>query len=231
MSRLKNNVVVEYIHHSCFTVEIGDKFLVFDYYKGDINLKDRDIYVFSSHGHDDHYNPEILNWKKDFEKIHYIFSNDINIEESENISLMGPYKERTIDDLKVRTFGSTDKGVSFLVNVEGINIFHAGDLNWWYWDDDSEKEKMDMENSFKKKVQRIKDTDVDIDMAFFPVDPRLGEYFHLGGEYFIKEIKPKHFFPMHAWDKYEISQKFIHKCPQSYTNIVDIEHDNQVFEL
>ena len=229
MSKL--NVAIEHIRHSGFTVETDDKFLVFDYYKGDINLKDKDIYVFSSHDHGDHFNPIILDWKKDFENIHYILSNDIEIEEEENITLMGPYKEVAIDDLNIKTFGSTDKGVSFLVSVDGINIFHAGDLNWWYWDDDTEKEKIDMENSFKKKIQRIKDTGIEIDIAFFPVDPRLEEYFHLGGEYFIEEIKPKYFFPMHAWDKYEISQNFIHKIDNSLTTIVDIEHNNQVFKF
>ena len=229
MSRL--NVIVEYIHHSCFTVEFEDKLLVFDYFKGDINLKDKDIYVFSSHDHGDHFNPVVLDWENDFENLHYILSNDIDVEETENITFMGPYKEKAINDINVRTFGSTDKGVSFLVSIDGISIFHAGDLNWWYWDDDTKKEKMDMENSFKKKVQRIKDTGLTIDIAFFPVDPRLEEYFHLGGEYFINEINPKYFFPMHAWDKYEISQKFIHKMGSVSTNIVDIAHNNQIFEL
>lgn len=227
----KLNVVVEHIEHSGFTVEIGEKLLVFDYYKGDINLKDKDIYVFSSHDHGDHFNPIILDWNENFKNIHYILSNDIEVEEAENITLMGPYKEKTIHNINIRTFGSTDKGVSFLVSVDGINIFHAGDLNWWYWDDDTEKEKIDMENSFKKKVQRIKDAGLNIDVSFFPVDPRLEEYFHLGGKYFIEEIKPKYFFPMHAWDKYEVSQKFIHKIGSISTNIVDIEHHNQVFKL
>lgn len=227
----KLNVVVEYIKHSGFTVEIGDKFFIFDYYKGDIEIKDKEIYVFSSHDHGDHYNPTILDWMNKFERIHYVLSNDIDVEERENISLMGPYKEKLINDVNIKTFGSTDKGISFLVSVDGINIFHAGDLNWWYWDDDTEKEKIDMENSFKKKVQRVKDSGLDIDIAFFPVDPRLEEYFHLGGEHFIKEINPKYFFPMHAWDKYEISQKFIHKMTGVSTNIVDIKHDNQIFEL
>ena len=163
-------MVLEYISHGGFTGEVGDKFLVFDYYKGDINLKGKYIYVFSTHDHGDHYNPKILDWKKDFQNIHYIFSNDINVEEAENITHMGPYKEKTIDDIKIKTFGSTDKGVSFLVSVDGINIFHAGDLNWWYWDDDTEKEKIDMENSFKKKVQRLRDHKLDIDIAFFPVE-------------------------------------------------------------
>ena len=247
----KLDVIVQHINHSCFTVEFDRKILVFDYFKGDIDLKDKDIYVFSSHDHGDHFNPVVLDWEESCSSIQYIFSNDIVVEPKENIHFLGPYKEKTIDFINIKTFGSTDKGVSFLVSVDGISIFHAGDLNWWYWDDDTEKEKMDMENSFKKKVQRIKDTGLNIDMAFFPVDPRLEEYFHLGGEYFINEINPKYFFPMHAWDQYAISQKFIHKigrkkgkgthlykavelseeCPQLYTNIVDIAHHHQVFEL
>ncbi|MDR7871143.1 MAG: MBL fold metallo-hydrolase [Tissierellaceae bacterium] len=227
----KLNLTVEYIHHSCFTVEIGDKILVFDYFKGDINLKDKEIYVFASHDHGDHFSPKILEWKKDFKNINYILSDDIKVEEDENITFMAPYKEKTINNIKIKTFGSTDKGVSFLVSVDGVNIFHAGDLNWWYWDDDTELEKINMENSFKIKVKRLKESGIDIDLAFFPVDPRLEEYFHLGGQYFIEEIKPKYFFPMHAWDKYEISKKFIHKMNEKDSFIVDIQHDNQVIKL
>ena len=227
----KLNAVIEYIAHSSFTVEIGDRILVFDYYKGDLNLKDKNIYVFASHGHGDHFNPVILDWEKDFKKINYILSNDIEAGNRDNIISTGPYKEISTDDVRIKTFGSTDLGVSFLVTVDGLNIFHAGDLNWWYWDDDTNKEKMDMENSFKKKIQRIKDSKLDIDIAFFPVDPRLGEYFHMGGEYFINEISPKYFFPMHSWDKYGICKEFIHKVDHPYTKIVDIKHKNQIFEL
>lgn len=227
----KLNVTVEYIHHSCFTVEIGDKILVFDYYKGDINLKDKNIYVFSSHNHGDHFKPVIFEWERDYANIQYILSDDIVAEDKENIRFMRAYKKTTVNDVKVETFGSTDQGVSFLVTVDGVNIFHAGDLNWWYWDDDTDSEKIDMENSFKIKIKRIKESGKKLDLAFFPVDPRLGEYFHLGGEYFIKEIQPKYFFPMHSWDNYDISQKLIHKIDSASTKIVDIKHKNQIITL
>lgn len=226
----KLNAIIEYIHHSCFTVEIDEKLLVFDYYKGDISLKDK-VYVFASHNHEDHFNPITLDWKKDNKNIHYILSDDIEVKDDENIVLMRPYKTKIINDIRIKTFGSTDKGVSFLVSIDGINIFHAGDLNWWYWDDEPESEKIDMENSFKIKIKRIKKLGIDIDIAFFPVDPRLVEYYHLGGEYFIKEIKPKYFFPMHFWEKYGIIQDFIHKVDSKYTKTVDIKHNNQIFEL
>lgn len=229
----KLNVTVNYIAHSGFTVETENIVLIFDYFKGQVDIEDRDkdIYVFSSHGHRDHFNPIVLDWKKDFKNIHYILSKDIDVEEDNSITLMGPYKEYFIDGLRIKTFGSTDQGVSFLVSVDGLNIFHAGDLHWWYWERYSEIEKINMENSFKIKVKRLKNSGLDIDIAFFPVDPRLEDNFHLGGEYFISEIRPKYFFPMHSWDKYEIIDDFIHKVASPYTKIVDINHKNQNFKL
>lgn len=227
----KLNVIVEYIYHSCFIVKLNRKTLVFDYYRGEINLKDKDIYVFASHNHKDHFNPKVLNWEKNYENVYYIFSNDIKVDKEKNILFMAPYKEKTIRDLKIKTFGSTDQGVSFCVSVDDINIFHAGDLNWWYWDDDTDLEKINMENSFKIKIKRLKESDIDIDIAFFPVDPRLSDYFHLGGEYFINEIRPKYFFPMHSWGKYAIYKKFIQKLNNNGTKIMDIQHKNQIFEL
>ncbi|MFY9214596.1 MAG: MBL fold metallo-hydrolase [Tissierellaceae bacterium] len=229
----KLNVTVNYIAHSGFAVETENRVLIFDYFKGQVDIEDRDkdIYVFSSHGHRDHFNPIVLDWKKDFKNIHYILSKDIDVEEDNSITLMGPYKEYFIDGLRIKTFGSTDQGVSFLVSVDGLNIFHAGDLHWWYWERYSEIEKINMENSFKIKVKRLKNSGLDIDIAFFPVDPRLEDNFHLGGEYFISEIRPKYFFPMHSWDKYEIIDDFIHKVASPYTKIVDINHKNQNFKL
>lgn len=41
------------------------------------------------------------------------------------------------DVLRVHAFGSTDVGISFLVEAEGKKIFHAGDLNNWHWMDES----------------------------------------------------------------------------------------------
>ena len=231
----KLDLIVEYINHSSFTVKVDNQILIFDNYKGDANLKDEDkdknISVFASHSHWDHFDSIILDWREDFKNIQYILSNDILIEDKEGITFIGPYKEVDINNIKVRTFGSTDKGVSFLVSLAGVNIFHAGDLNWWHWDDDKEMEKINMENSFKIKVDRIKNSGLDIDIAFFPVDPRLEDFFHIGGEYFIRELKPKYFFPMHLWDNYGIIEKFIHKIGDLPTIIVDIKHKNQIFEL
>ncbi|HLR21653.1 MAG TPA: hypothetical protein VK087_06570 [Tissierellaceae bacterium] len=226
---MKNlDVIVEHIYHSGFTVETKNHFLVFDYYKGDIELKDKKIYVFSTHGHKDHFNPEILDWEKDHD-IEYIFSDDIDSLKKENIHYIGHYQSLNLDDLEIKTYSSTDLGISILVRVDGISIFFAGDLNWWYWEDDDDEEKISMEKAFKIKVERIVGQDIDI--GFFPVDPRLEDYYHLGGEYFINKTHPKYFFPMHFGDKFDTSQRFINKIGDIPTKILDVDKRNQIFKL
>lgn len=220
------NVKVEYIFHSGFTVETKDHFLVFDYYKGDLDLKDKKTYVFVTHSHEDHFNPSILDLEGD---IRYIFSDDVEVDSQRDISFMKAYKNLSLDDLEIKTYSSTDLGVSFLVKVDGISIFFAGDLNWWYWNNDSQKEKDSMEYLFKKKIGRIEGEKIDI--AFFPVDPRLEENYYMGGEYFINELKPHYFFPMHFGDNYSKVESFIHKMEDQDTKVVSIDHKNQVFEL
>lgn len=225
----KLNVKIEHIIQSCFTIETEEHFLVLDYYAGVIELsKTKNNYIFVTHGHGDHYTPEIFNWKAD--KIKYILSSDIDINrDDKKIYIMNPDELLQVDDLKIQTFGSTDLGLSFLINVDGRSVFHAGDLNWWHWNNDSLAEQKEEEIAYKNEIAKIKGHKIDI--AFFPVDPRLEENFYLGGEYFINEIQPKCFLPMHFGDKYNSSNEFIHKIKNSPTKIVDITNKNQIIKL
>lgn len=220
----KLDVKVEYIFNSGFTVETKNHFLIFDYYKGDINFSNKKTTVFVTHGHADHYNPQIFNFKGD---IDYVISDDLKVEQ--NVNYVKPGSEIKLNDIDIKVFGSTDLGVSILVCVDNLNIFHAGDLNWWYWENDSDEEKSDMEKQFKAEIDKIKDND--IDLAFFPVDPRLGEAFSKGGEYFIDEVSPKYFVPMHFGDNYDATTSFIHKIKKSSCIINEITKRNQVINL
>ena len=217
-------VKIEYIFNSGFTVETKNHFLIFDYYKGDINLSSKKTTVFVTHGHADHYNPEIFNFKGD---IDYVVSDDLKLDQ--NVNYVKPGSEIKLNDMDIKVFGSTDLGVSLLISVDNLNIFHAGDLNWWYWENDSDQEKLDMEKQFKDEITKIKGHDVDL--AFFPVDPRLGQAFGKGGEYFINEISPKYFVPMHFGDNYEATTNFVHKMKDSSCNISEIKNKNQIISI
>ncbi|MDY0235808.1 MAG: MBL fold metallo-hydrolase [Gudongella sp.] len=227
---MKNNdITVEYIFHSGFTLETNEYFFVFDYFKGDIELPDKPVIVFVSHGHPDHLNEEIFKWPIFHKDITYILSDDITATASDSIRLLGPYEQIDYLNLKIKTFGSTDLGVSFLIQTDGINIFFAGDLNWWHWKNDPDEENIQMEKSFKYEIDKIKGENVDI--AFFPVDPRLEESYYLGGEYFINKIKPKYFFPMHFGDNYEMIDAFINIMKISGTKIVKISNRNEKIKI
>lgn len=218
---------IEYIFNSGFTLETENHFLIFDYYKGELNLSNKKMTVFVSHGHEDHYNSKIFDLKGN---INYVLSDDIKLDNSlDNLTFVKADSSLKVDDLDIKVFGSTDLGVSFLISVDGLDIFHAGDLNWWYWENDEPKEKEKMERDFKVEIEKLKGSN--IDLAFFPVDPRLEDAFSKGGEFFINELSPRNFLPMHFGDNFDTTTRFIHKMKGSTTNIVEITKQNQIISL
>lgn len=226
-----NNLSLQYINHSGFLIETDNKQFVFDYYKGSVSLLDKKTYVFSSHAHLDHYNPQIFEWQKNHE-IQYILSSDIEEDHPlpqsrDNIRIISPYQEIDIDDIKVKAYGSTDEGVSFLLHFNGINIFHAGDLNWWHWWEDTLEGIEAAEKMFKEEISLIKGEAIHI--AFFPVDPRLEKYYALGAKYFIENVHPQILVPMHFGEDYKVIKQFVDEMRDCPTRILEISHEGQRF--
>lgn len=228
------NIEIKYLYHSGFTVETDKRLIVFDFYQGSVNFRDKKTYIFVSHNHSDHYNPEIFEWQKKHPGVQYILSYDICGDtdiplEKDNITFISPYEEKQIDDIKIKAYSSTDEGVSFLVQCDGINIFHAGDLNWWYWADDTPEEINTAEKGFKEEIAKIKGERIDI--AFFPVDPRLQDNYCLGSEFFINEINPRYFIPMHFWDDHEVVGQFRDRMKASSTQVIEFTQRGQEIRL
>lgn len=222
-------VKTQYIHHSCYTIEIENYFLIFDYFEGDLDIpKDKNVYFFVSHVHSDHYNPRIFNHFQYVKK--YILSSDIKTD-MKNTIFVEPNQSIVVDDMKITTLDSTDAGVAFIVNIFGKNVFFAGDLNDWYWEmEDTLEQKNEMHKRFSFEIDKLKD--IDIDIAFFLVDPRQAGQYDLGGKQ-ILSLKPKYFLPIHFWENYEITTKFKQVYAPVYkdTKIYDIQHKNQIIEL
>lgn len=223
------NIKIKYLYHSGFLVETDQNLLLFDYYQGSAEslIKEslKNIVIFSSHSHPDHFNPVILEWQKDRPDIQYILSHDINVSQTiKNLNFLAPFEKLEIGNLKIKAYNSTDLGVSFLVQDEGIRLFHAGDLNWWYWIDTPE-EMAKAEKDFKEEVQKIKGETIDI--AFFPVDPRLEQNYSAGAEYFIQELTPRIFIPMHFADSPEIVDTFGDKMKEGPIKIMKFSQKGQ----
>lgn len=238
------SINVYYVYHSCFIIELDRCYMMFDYFKHHDFKKEYDFdfdsllktilesnkpfYIFSSHGHGDHFNKKIFEYNSI--NTTYILSDDIEIENTfSNINFISPGKSLNIDNLSINAFSSTDLGVSFFIEVDGTSIFHAGDLNWWAWPDDTKEEAEYMENLFKDTVEQIKNLNREIDIAFFPVDKRLEDNYAMGGDYFIEQIKPKTFIPMHFGDNTETTELFYLKNHNKYleTKIVKINCVNK----
>lgn len=239
--------MIYYIYHSAFAIELKENILIFDFYKIPkekkieeqeffkrfVERRDKQVFVFATHSHADHFNPKILEWKYLNDSIIYILSSDIKIPYNdenfiftrEGDTLELPYKlpnSNIESKLRINTFGSTDLGSSFYVNIENKNIFHAGDLHFWHWEDDSEIEEKEMRDkyiSILKEVQRLEK----IDIAFTAVDPRLGANVYEGVELFWDILKPKVLVPMHFSDDYSAMKGFLERFKNVDVEVIEIE--------
>lgn len=212
-----------YIFHSGFVLETERCVLVFDYWMDPARVMDgymgttKHVYVFASHFHEDHFTREVLKWKECVPCITYILSKDIlkrrrACREDAEVWMA---KGATWEDgnVKVVATGSNDSGVSWIVEIEGKRIFHAGDLCNWYarfLADGAAKEGEIYSEEFGeninpvaeekrflgelKDIHKITDT---FDLVMFPVDGRIGNGYTLGGRQFIERFKVGMFVPMH----------------------------------
>ena len=201
---------VTYIGHSGFSVELESHILLFDYYEGTMPEFDpaKKLLVFASHSHPDHFNREILKLADVYPDVEYIFPKDIRIakkEQRESEHFMRKRDEITVGDTKVKSLRSTDEGVAFLVRCEDRIIYHAGDLNWWHWEGESEDENRQMEKDYKREIGRLEG--LPIDAAFVVLDPRQENAFAVGFDWFMRHTDTRQVFPMHQWGDYGITEK------------------------
>lgn len=224
---------IKYHQHSGFSITVNDIFFMFDYYKGDLPLEDvkraKKAFVFVSHDHRDHYNKEIFALKEHNENITYIFSKGIEV--NEEVVYMLPNQKLHIRGITVETFDSTDEGVCYLITCDGKKIFHAGDLNLWSWRKEStDEEILQAEKDYYRIINTILRSTTNIDIAFFPVDPRMNEYYEEGAIKFLEAFDVLHFFPMHMCGKYKAAN-ILDKYDFKNTIFYKINNNNKYFKI
>lgn len=201
---------ITYLDHSGFAVEYKKYVLIFDWYKGKLPEFDseKEIYVFSSHSHYDHFDRKIFELENIYPNVRYVLSADITEKPvPSKVWFVIADKEYRIGNLKVQTLHSTDAGVAFLVYVDDRIIYHAGDLNWWHWEEESEYYNEQMRMDYQKEIHKLKN--IRIDVAFVPLDPRQEEQYYWGLDYFMKHTDTELVFPMHMWGHYEVYEKLM----------------------
>lgn len=231
---------ITYIHHSSFFIELESVVFLFDYYKGELPKlpADKLLVVCASHFHGDHFSPVIFELAKTVPQIRYILSKDIGKkrvpEEYQNLVTFVKAGERLRleeADCTIETFRSTDEGVAFWISCEGNEIYHAGDLNNWWWEGEDKAWNHNMAANYKREMEKMAGRHADV--AFVPLDPRLGSQFYLGMQGFLEKVDAKYVFPMHFWEDYSIIET-MRKHPASEgwrERLQTIEHEGEEFIL
>lgn len=206
-----------YIYHSGFVIEAEGYSILIDYFKDTGKKPDTGfvhdellhrpgtLYILSSHFHPDHFNPEVLTWKETKPDIQYIFSKDIlkrrraTAEDARYLKKGDAFED---ENIRIRAFGSTDVGISFLIEAEGKLLFHAGDLNNWHWKDESTPQEVaKAEGDYLHELGVLAEAAPHLHLVMFPVDPRVGTDFMRGAQQFVDRIKTDILVPMHFWER------------------------------
>jgi ankyrin repeat protein/L-ascorbate metabolism protein UlaG (beta-lactamase superfamily) len=195
-----------YLKHSGWAVKTKNALLIFDYWddapspdvkllaNGHINveeIKNLPVYVFVSHSHGDHFDKQIFEWKKTIPNIKYIFG--FKNDETDGTIFAEPRSQQKIDNLIVTTIKSNDDGVGFVVQLDGLTLFHAGDHS---------NNTLEEPNDFFPEIDYLAEKGIKADVAFYLNMYGCGstnpEAFEKGIFYAIDKLKTKAVFPMHA---------------------------------
>ena len=212
--RLKaEQAVVWYLYHSGVAVKTQRHLLLLDYSNDEpatpgkrslatgvvepTELAEQNVLVFISHEHDDHFWPDCLKWREAVKKIRYVVAPEVAkadvrfAAQPGRIDVLPPDTHRQIEGFKVSTLRSTDSGVAFLVEGEGLVLYHSGDLGCWNWSSDPNAEKQFVDRNLAPlKGKRI-------DLAFHVADPRLRDQGWSGFLAFAAAFRPRLLVPLH----------------------------------
>ncbi len=168
----QGEAAVWYLGHSGWAIRTANHFLVIDYAPdgpdGDegsllngrivtAELPNLPITVLVTHHHADHFSPRVLEWQIDH-NVRYVFGWHAEVDApGHRFTGAG---DLSLDGLGITAVPSTDSGVAFLIEVDGLRIYHAGD---------HAATQIPPEAAFAEGVRQLGDRFAPIDLAFLPV--------------------------------------------------------------
>lgn len=209
-------MTLTYIYHSCYVAEGDQAIVVFDYWKDPegrlheiLGNTSKQVYFLVSHFHEDHYNADIFAWEiPNGPAPRHIISYDTKKRRQVNPSLcdaiLHPGEHYDDDILHITAYRSTDVGVSYFLEWEDSTLFHAGDLNNWYFDEPDEHLKVtpnEMEGLYLSVLRDLKRDHSHITHVMLPIDPRLKRHILRGPFQWLTYIHTEHLYPMHTWEE------------------------------
>lgn len=216
---------VWYLGHSGWAVKTKNHLLIFDYspmgskstelsisngYVIPSEIKDQNVFVFVSHAHADHYDPEILDWENSIENITYIFGWKLREHLKSKIYIVEPRENKRVGGLEILSIYHEFDGIpesAFLLKVDGLVIFHSGDHG-------STGEVLNP--VFKDNIDFLAKNANGIDIAFISqFGSKKGDAVNRGDLYTIEKLKPRVTFPMHRGGGERLYKKFAQEATEN----------------
>jgi len=214
------NGCVYYLGHSCFAVATGRLLLVFDPDDGtpvkggletgaiDFSLHaDKTVIILSSHNHADHYGRALHKAGQKYGNVFHALGG-FKSESQKNTITINAGQSAEIGGVAIRAGGSTDAGVCFLAEANGLVVFHAGDNADWGDGDPANA-------SYYREIDHIAgicgERSLRPDAAFIPCCTFQGKRppdMTKGAIYAVNKLNPEIVFPMHANGRENLYEEF-----------------------
>ena len=196
---------VWYLAHSGWAVKTQSHLLIFDYMDREklpdepglangfihpAEIKDLDVVVFCSHSHGDHYAAKVFEWRKEIPRITYVMG--FKPDKQEGYTCLEPWQQQAVAGMKIATIASTDSGVAFWVEVDGVRFLHSGD---------HANRQDELEKPFTDGIDFLTARGLKADVLFAPVSGcnfQNKKGLTKGVYYSIAQLQPKVVFPMHG---------------------------------
>ena len=228
-----DEAAIWYLGHSGWAIKTKNNLMVFDYFEqgrspdeqalcnGRIDpaeIAGEKVTVFASHAHGDHFDPMIFDWREKVKDITYVLG--CRADSAPPYEFTGPRESRTINGIKVTTIESNDSGVGFILEVDGLVIYHAGD---------HANRQRDFSGPYKAEIDWLAERGVKPDIAFMPISGcGFGdqEAVKMGVHYTLDTLVPALFLPMHAGMNLTRYQEFIDDCGDRFpeTKMEAVQH-------
>lgn len=242
---MSEKVFVNYIYDSCYSIEYGDYFLVFDYARGLLDIpENKNIIFFASNKEKDSYTEEIFNLVG-LDSLNYILNKNIadlkydgniiylnkdklkmknlkKLYSKDNVHFMSADSRLILDfsdqDLKVSAFSIDGFSLGFLIEIDYLVIFYGGSINLDKIDLDDYLDLLDELSSAKP------------DMVFLPIS-KLNKTSLSHLDKLINDADSQLFFPTKIGGIEEESLEFKKFYKSKTTEIRSINRVNQEIEI
>ncbi|MCI2058416.1 MAG: MBL fold metallo-hydrolase [Oscillibacter sp.] len=234
---------VTFLGHSGFAAELPSALLLFDWWTGELPAlpADKPLFCLVSHRHPDHFNPRIFALDDGSREVTFLLGKGIRLTErnfekwgvspaagKKCVSVRGG-ETLELGPVHLEALSSTDEGAAYVVRADGKTLYHAGDLNWWHWDGESDGWNRTMELSFKRYLEPLRRRR--IDAAFAPLDPRQGAFCARGFQYLLELAEVRRIFPMHQWGDTSPTARFCEEHPALAQKVLSTDFPGQSWEL